>query len=40
MSPVDLERPPGAYTVHILDKGKRKEQRIDLGAGASRTVDF
>jgi len=40
MSPVDIERPPGAYTVHIVDKGKRVEKRVDLDAGATRNVEF
>ncbi|TVQ91892.1 MAG: PEGA domain-containing protein [Deltaproteobacteria bacterium] len=40
MAPVDVERPPGAYTIHIVDKGKRKEQRVDLTAGAVRNVEF
>ncbi len=40
MSPVDVERPPGVYTVHITDKGKRVEQRVDLDAGATRTLEF
>lgn len=40
MAPIEVQRPPGTYTVHIVDKGKRKEQRVDLTAGATRTVDF
>lgn len=40
MSPVDIEKPPGVYTVHIVDKGKKVEQRVDLESGQERTVDF
>jgi len=40
MSPAEVERPAGVYTVHITEKGKRIERRVDLEAGATRTVDF
>lgn len=40
MSPVNIEKPPGVYTVHIVDKGKKVEQRVDLESGQERTVDF
>jgi hypothetical protein len=39
-APVNIERPPGVYTIHIVDQGKRVEQRVDLDAGAVRSVEF
>jgi hypothetical protein len=40
MTPLELERPEGAYVISAKIKGKDREERIELQAGKIRTIEF